>query len=97
MSAGWADAVVSPPTIVSTRNATKAVVLHGPAIMILPCDICLIGEEQYTAGNMAKSSPSRTVKKKPAWGLFFSLPHPWGRKPLSRFDPRAGLVSARVL
>jgi len=61
MSASWADAVVSPPTVVSTRNATKAVSLHGPAIMILPRDICLMGEEQYTAGNMAKSSPDRKV------------------------------------
>jgi hypothetical protein len=35
--------------------------LHGPAIMILLRDICLMGEEQYTAGNMAKSSLDGTV------------------------------------
>jgi hypothetical protein len=32
--------------------------------MILPRDICLMGEEQYTAGNMAKSSLEGTVLKK---------------------------------
>jgi hypothetical protein len=46
---------------VSTRNATKAVLLHGPAIMILPRDICLMGEGQCTVGSMAKSSPDGTA------------------------------------
>src|SRR5262249_340269 len=59
-----ADAVASAPNVVSARVATKAtVLLHRPALMTLPATLCH-GEGTIHAGNMAKSSPDRTVFKK---------------------------------
>jgi hypothetical protein len=63
MSAGWADAVraLEPSDHRQYEERDKSGLAAGPAVMILPRDICLMGEEQYTAGNMAKSSLDGTV------------------------------------